>query len=565
MGVPNTITTGLGVLEPVVDNSQQALQQAENFVQRGIMGGTSLPEEALAAIREGNRTALAQGAGVQRDQAYTGSNAGNVGYYLEPGLKFIIPLLTPFSNRHPRVPFTRSGKGIDKIQLRSVLDYFGGAGPSVLSGILGQQGTPNRGSYKYKDLTFYAKQIAWSDLVTDEDIIYGEMLAGDVLQIAQANLIPAWKQIEECWLLNSCQQLYTPPTPLVAAVAAGNGGSIAAGSYWVKVTAYNTVSGPSTAGETLATAPVKVTVVLNGAISITLFQLPQGLGVTGYNIYIGADNAGNPPADTAFWKQIAANYQGGATPLQVNTLRQGNQAVQINSLSTSGTAYSTVTTANTAGTNLPYVAQDTNTNSLNLPLTFDGVLAQIILNSGAVGSYGNQALTPLVRQPADKVAGLMVANDINGLLEDMFYNAHADPEDLWCSVKDQEYLTRLIAAASNTRIILNPEGGDAQGDLTVGYRAAKYLNPITSRLIQIRPAPYLQQGTLIFGSMNLPQPAVGIDGPPVRVGVNRELYSRVYLPDQAHQAQTTVTAFANESYINQMIGHYAVLQGVTGS
>lgn len=101
--------------------------------------------------------------------------------------------------------------------------------------------------------------------------------------------------------------------------------------------------------------------------------------------------------------------------------------------------------------------------------------------------------------------------------------------------------------------------------MTVGYRAAKYLNPVTNRLIQIRVAPYLQQGTMLFGSMNLPQPAVGIDGPPVRVGVNRELYSRVYLPDQAHQTQTTVTAFANESYINQMVGHWACLNGVVGS
>ncbi len=556
-----TIHTELGVLEEI-DNSQdaQALQQAQQFMNTGYVQ-RSISQEALDALRQANSPQGDQaGSGVQRDQAYTGNNANNVGYYLEPGLKFIIPLLTPFSNRMPRLPFTKTGKGIDEINLRTVLDYFGGSGPTVLGGILGQQGTPNRGSYAYKNLKFKAKQIAWSDLVMDEDIIYGESFVGDVLQMAQANLIPAWKQIEECWLLNSAEQMWTPPPPLVSAVP---GGSLAGGTYWVIVTAYNTVGGSNSAGETLGTSIQKVVVdgSTNTAISITLFQLPQGIGVTGYNVYVGSGSS--QPANSAMWKQGASNFAAAATPLQVAGLSKGNQTVQINSVVTSGTAYSSVVTANTNGTNLPYLSVDTNANSSGIPLTFDGAQALLYRNQGSLSSVGTGGLTPVITQPAAN--GLLTALDISNHLETMFENAHADPDDLWCGAKDQTSLTKIVASASNVRINLNADGGDDQGSLAIGYRVSKILNPITKKLINVRLAPYLMQGTLIFGSMELPQPALGVDGPPVRVGVNRELYSRVYLPDQSHQTQTTVTAFGNESFINQCLGFWGIINGIVGS
>ena len=89
MKMGDTVKTDLGTLERVTQTESALATAAENFVQRGVLGQSSVPQEAIQAIQQGN---------IKRDQAYTGTNQNNVGYYLEPGLKFIVPQLTPFSN-----------------------------------------------------------------------------------------------------------------------------------------------------------------------------------------------------------------------------------------------------------------------------------------------------------------------------------------------------------------------------------------------------------------------------------------------------------------------------------
>ena len=336
------------------------------------------------------------------------------------------------------------------------------------------------------------------------------------------------------------------------------GGTLAAGTYWIKVTAYNAN------GETLSNTAVSVTTTgSTSSIALTLFSNPQGVGVTGYRVYVGL--GGSQPADTALYLQLAANYASAATPVQTVGLRQGWQTVTLTSLATTGTAYSAVTTAATAGTNIPYLIVDTDTASAGIPLTFDGMIATVLANAGGTAStYGVGNLTPLVRQPASN--GTLTANDINSLLEDGFLNAHADYDTIFCSVKDRAYLTKLVAAASNTRIVLSADEGMDQGNLSIGYRVSTYLNPNTERLINIKTLPYMQQGTLVFASMQFPYPVPGYTkNAPVRVGVNRELFSRVLPPDQAHQSQTTVTCFGNETFINEYIGGWAVINGITGA
>jgi len=111
--------------------------------------------------------------------------------------------------------------------------------------------------------------------------------------------------------------------------------------------------------------------------------------------------------------------------------------------------------------------------------------------------------------------------------------------------------------------LLNADNADAQRNLIAGYRASAYINQTTGKVIPIVMLPYLAQGTIVFGSFELPTTLQGIDLQPFRVGYNRAMWSQVYPPDQSHQTQTLVAAYANECIINQYLGGWAAITGVS--
>lgn len=536
-----------GVFEEVTqeqlnaDESAAAIASARSFARGAAMSGISAETIEMVA---GSREAYNQ---FQRDQGYPGNNQQNIGYMLEEGAKYLTNRLTPVVDSTPRFDMG----GIDTVNYRTVLGLYGNTGPTVLSGVLGQQGTPNKVSYNWKNLSYAAKMIAISDVVTKEAQIYGRSFQGDVLGKAAAQIIPALKQLQEVWYLNSCQQLWTPPQH----VASGSttGGTIAANTYYILVTAVNAN------GETLGTSVTTTTTTgTTSSISLTIFTLPDGLGVTAYNVYVGTTNA-----NASLYRQPAGNFNGSALPVNPTTgVKQGYVTAVLNAVTLSGTAYSSVVTA--FASNPPIVAKETNANfNTGNPLTFDGVQSLVYLNAGsASGIFGSQSETPLVVQPAAS-NGALSLNDTDNLLQAMMLNAQADPDELWVSVVDHKKLSYLVAQGTNARVVLNADNASAQGNLIAGYRATAYLNQTTGKLIPIKMVPYLTQGTMIFVSREVP-PALGnADIIPYGVGYNLPMYSQIFQPDQSHQTQTTISAFANEAIVIQYLGGFGIVNGIT--
>jgi hypothetical protein len=542
------IQTSHGIVEQgMVQNSEKLADQANAFthsVTRGSLDGTSsrnaVSPEAVNAIME---------AKVKRDESYGGANTLFTGYYLEEGAKFVIPLLTPLRNMTPRELLP----GIDVVNWRAITDYFGGSGPSVAAGVVDQAGTPPTVTYNWVNLSNTCKMIGVKDVVTFEAEIYGKMFQGDVLATASAKLIPALMQMEEIWLINSGQKLWAPPPPAQVSTAT-TGGTVAAATNWIIVTAVNAN------GETLAyggSTPTAISQVTSGSTSTVTFNIYTVPSAVSYNVYIGTGST--QPANSAMWKQSAATQFGSASALNQPTgVKQGYFSVTLSAaIATSGTAYSTIVTAG----NTAIVAKSTNSANLNAPLTFDGIQALIYNNFGAGGSLGVGGETPLVSQPAAS-NGSLALSDIDTLLENMYLNAHADPEYLLCSVKDHKKLSYLVAQGTNFRVTA-PNAGNGMTDLVVGQRATKYINQTTGRLIDIVMLPYLTQGTIIAHSTSIPFPVSAIDKPPFRIAYNRDMWSQVYAPDQSHPTQTMVGAYTNECLINQFLGGTGILNGIS--
>lgn len=507
----------------------------ERVQQHAFRGLTGVSAQTIESIMQG---------GLQRDQAYVGSNAQWTGYYLEPGAKFILPLDTPLRNMLPRSP----GVGIDQINWRAVTDFFGGSGPSVGAFILQQQGTMQKLSYNWADMQNYFRMLSTSDIVTYESEIYGQLFeSADVRATVAAKLIPALMLGQEVWYINAASNLWAPPPPL--ATGAATGGTVTAATYWFLVTAVNAN------GETLAASPTAASVTTTGttsSITLTIFRVP---GAASYNVYVGTGST--QPANSAMWRQSATTQFGGATALNdPGGLASGSfTATMTAPPATSGTAYSTVVSA--GNTAIAYKSTDANT--LNKPLTFDGVQGLIYKYAGAASSMGVQGLTPLVQKPA-AADGSLTQDDIDSWLESMFLNARANPGKLFCGVKDARTLTKIVSQGTNFRVVQTE--GDGQGDLTAGFRATKYINQTTGRVMDIVMLPYLMQGTLIAGSMELPFPVSEITKPIWRIEANREMWAVEYPPDQSHQTQWMYSATSNETMIIQYLGGFGALNGI---
>ena len=327
-----------------------------------------------------------------------------------------------------------------------------------------------------------------------------------------AELLYQLKITEERWLLGASANLMTPPEPVLATAATG--GTVAAGTYWVKVTAKNAQ------GETLGSSAAKIaTTGTTSTITVSIMTVPNA---TQYNVYVGS--GANQPADAAMWLQAG---QSGANALQPAvganvTLADGLTVMPSGEVqpayfnapaitappATAGTALSTVA-ANTAKT---FVDGSGN------PLMWDGIIAQAINNA----TQANGAtLGAQVASPAG-TDGKLQLSDIDNLLASMYLQATGDPDYIIMNPLDNVRLTNLVVGAGQLRYVVQQQGGD-NGDLTAQYRVTRYLNKSTGKEMPIILDRYCPQGTMVFLPMSIPFP-VAEQNAAVEVETNQEYW-----------------------------------------
>jgi hypothetical protein len=472
---------------------------------------------------------------------------GFIGYDLKTPAAMLVPFLTPLLNMLPR----EAGVGVNIHNWKAVVDFFGGSGPQSIIGAVADGGTPSQVSYTVSALSNTFQTIGLMNTETFQAQWRGKQLQGDLRATLTAQLLFALKLVEENWLINMSDKLWTPPPILMSAV--NSGGTITNavnGTMWFRVTAINAN------GETLGTALQSIAIPgTTSSITLTIFTVPNA---TAYNVYAAQNNTpGTPPTNGATWLQTpVATYFGTATALNqpASPIAGSFTATMTAPPATSGTAYSAVVTAG----NTAKVAVDGGGNII----TFQGTQSLVYANQAASTNVGAGGLKPQVLQPA-ATTGFLALSDIQQLFTNMYLNARADPKVLFVSPQDAISVNNLVATNGETRVVVDgssPSGG--QMDLTAGFKVTRVLNQVTQTLVNIVQLPFLPQGTMIAASFAFPYPVAGYGNTPYRVITNQEYYGVDYPPTQQNPTAWGMGDFVDETLVIEFLGGFGILQGI---
>ena len=246
--------------------------------------GPTISDETVALVRQ---------AMADTTRAIT-TASGLIGYELEAPAKVVVPVITPLVNMIPR----RKGSGIDIVHWKGITSFD----TARAWGTLADGGTPSSVTYKVANMQNTIQTIALMNQVSFQAQWRGRSLEADVRARRTAELLYQLKITEERWLLGASALLMVPPAPVLATAATG--GTVAAGTYWVQVTAKNAQ------GETTPGGATKiVTTGATSTVTVTIFTVPNA---TQYNVYVGS--GASQPANGAMWLQAGISGANAAQP-----------------------------------------------------------------------------------------------------------------------------------------------------------------------------------------------------------------------------------------------------------
>jgi hypothetical protein len=472
------------------------------------------------------------------------TTAGLIGYDLEAPAKVIVPVTTPLVNLLPR----QKGKGIDVTHWKAITSFD----TARSLGALADGATPTQVSYAVANLQNSYQSIALSNAVTFQAQWRGRSLEGDVRARRTAELLYQLKIVEERWLVQGSQLLMAPPAPVVSTAASG--GAIAAGTYWLQVTATNAQ------GETLPSAlpgtsagptAVVTTSGSTSTITITLFTVPNAAG---YNVYIGSGST--PPANGAMWKQTGLTQ---TQPAFGSSVALANGGTTTSGEVVPPTITVTLTSAPaTSGTNPPAsnTAKTVVDGSGNV-LMFDGLIAQGLNN--ATTSNG-ASLGAQVAQPA-AASGILALSDIDAVLMNLYQQAAGDPDLLIMNPVDNVKLTNLVVAAGQLRYVIDAGKASEAAHVLAPFRVTAYLNKVTGREIPIVLDRYCPMGTMLFLSLALPYPVPEIDHA-IEIETNQDYWG---IDFAVTTSQWQFANYVDETLKVYFLGGLGVLRGIVPS
>lgn len=137
-------------------------------------------------------------------------------------------------------------------------------------------------------------------------------------------------------------------------------------------------------------------------------------------------------------------------------------------------------------------------------LAFDGLIAQITDANGAIvttldtGTYG--------------VGTALSLDTLDAHLQRMWDTWKANPDVMYVNSQQSLQITNLVLAANGAPTLYVTNGADKSA-ITGGYRVTSYLNKTTGKPIDIVTHPYLNAGTILVGTYEMPFAASDIDNP----------------------------------------------------
>jgi hypothetical protein len=459
-------------------------------------------QEILDAIRKSQSVAIADprlaALGLEKStfSQPTSATSGLNFYDLEPGAKFLAPVLTPLRNETPRV----SGRGGIQANWRAI------TGINTTGLRLGVSGGNRGGAQAISTADYFAayKGIGLETNV-DFEAEYAGMGFDDVRAQAGLRGLQATMIGEEALILggNNSLPLGVTPTPTLAASASG--GSLATGALSV----------------------ICVALSLDGFINGSVANGVQSQ-ITRTNVDGSSDIFGGGASQKSANATVAVTGPTGAVTASLATVRgalgyawfwgaAGSEVLgaitSINSLSITANATGTQT-----ATSLP--AADWSNNSL----IFDGLLS-IALKAGSGAYVSAQSTgtagvgTPLT---ADGAGGVV---EIDAALKNMWDTIRMSPDTIW--VNSQEALNiskKILAGGSNAaqRFVFDTQ----QNAIGGGVMVRSYLNRFSmngGQVLDIRVHPNMPAGTILMTARSIPYPLSGV-GNVFQIRTRRDYY-----------------------------------------
>jgi hypothetical protein len=449
-----------GIVEDPYAKSRAIAERVDNITK-------SVGPDVLASV-QGEIDALKNtlGADIAKDWSLPGTapnNATLTPYDLEAPAKLLVPRLTPLRNTLPR------GKGQGSArQFRRILGWSnaGIGGVADKSPFFNSQSDPGPtfGSLALRrgpkiEYASDNRSAAYVEMGLSDQVNWVAQFAGqgfqDIRSLSQTALLWAHLGGEERAMLygrgaSGNGYAGAVSAPVISSSTATTGGTIAAGTYAVVVTA-RTGFGESVISNNTA----QVTTGSTSTITVNVTTEPAGsLGV--YNLYVSAPG-------------------GAVGTARLQTTFTGN-------------TYTLTTAPTTTGAVNPG-AVDSSVQTLG----YDGFLT---VQSGAESGYFRRLNAALgTTDPGDEFQVAFLS---------LYQSVKADPDHIWIDGATAKKLGSLLKTASSSSYQLKLDG-DGHGHF-LGAVVTGIENQVTRKMVPLRVHPWMPQGCALIRSETLPVP-----------------------------------------------------------
>ena len=445
-----------------------------------LAANKSLAPDAVAGLQNALAAQRMAMQDIQKDITLTSPlSTSFAAFDLEAPAKLLTPRPTPLRNRIPR----KKGVGTSH-RVKRILGYTGtGTGgigntwPGITESSTATFGSINyeRGpkiSYAADDLVLPYNSYSLSDSVSF-DANFSGLGYQDLRQLSSTSTLYATMLMEERMMLMArgtasgySGALSAPTYSIASPVAASGQTALAAGTYYVNITADAGISGNGF-GESILAAEGNHTVASGDVLTVTVGTAVSG--ALGYNIYVGTTTG-------------AANlkYQG--------TLR-GTGTFTIEGASAAGLTGNNAA-FNTTGAAASRASADTSAYATG----YDGILPTVL---GANSGYNNSINSTFSTSNP--------GTEFQTVFGQLYQNVKADPDLVLLNGNDRKQLSDAIKSGStaNYRLTIQEPGKDG---ITYGSIVTGIQNEVTGKAVDLMVHPWLNQGVAPVLSFTLPIP-----------------------------------------------------------
>ena len=403
---------------------------------------------------------------------------------LEAPAKLLTPRPTPLRNRIPR----KKGVGTSH-RVKRILGYTGtGTGgqgqiwpgitettqnnfaPGGANGLYLERGPQI--SYTADDLVLPYNSYSLSDQVSF-DANFSGLGYQDLRQLSSTSTLYATMLMEERMMLmargtaSGYSGALAAPTFTTATPVAGAGQTaLAAGSYFVNVTADAGISANGFGESILGTQSGSITVASGDVLEVVVTT--PVVGALGYNIYVGTTT--------------------GAANLKYQGTLKGTGTFTIQG------AGASVTGNNAAFTTTGAAASRANADTSAYATGYDGILPTVLGPNTGFNNAINSAFS--TSNPGV---------EFQNVFANLYQNVKADPDMVLLNGNDRKQLSDAIknGSTANYRLVINDPGA---GGTTYGSIVTGLQNEVTGKAVDLMVHPWLNQGVAPVLSFTLPIP-----------------------------------------------------------